>query len=97
MERRVVCALSAICGSDFNTLSKCACVNVDRLSLRSVGLSLTDRIPVEACQFRAQELCESGGGRPGLLVPNTSVDFCGRKAKLIEACLLPQFYGVWFG
>ena len=66
MERRVVCALSAICGSDFNTLSKCACVNVDRLSLRSVGLSLTDRIPVEACQFRAQELCESGGGRPGL-------------------------------
>ena len=30
--------------------------------------------------FRAQELCESRGGRPGLPVPNRHYDFCGRKA-----------------
>ena len=31
---------------------------------------------------RAQELCESRGGRPGLHVPNKSGGFCGRKATL---------------
>ena len=30
--------------------------------------------------FRAQELCESRGGRPGLPVPNSPYGFCGRKA-----------------
>ena len=29
---------------------------------------------------RAQELCESRGGRPGLLVPNSPYGFCGCKA-----------------
>ena len=28
----------------------------------------------------AQELCESGGGRPGLPVPNGAYDLRGRKA-----------------
>ena len=31
---------------------------------------------------RAQELCESGGGRPGLPVPNSPYGLCGRKATL---------------
>ena len=31
---------------------------------------------------RAQELCESGGGRPGLLAPNSPYGLCGRKATL---------------
>ena len=31
-------------------------------------------------QFRVQELCESGGGRPGLPVPNSPHGLCGRKA-----------------
>ena len=31
---------------------------------------------------RAQELCESGGGRPGLPLPNSPYGFCGRKATL---------------
>ena len=31
---------------------------------------------------RAQELCESRGGRPGLPVPNKPHGFCGRKASL---------------
>ena len=31
---------------------------------------------------RAQELCESQGGRPGLPVPNTPCGLCGRKAVL---------------
>ena len=36
---------------------------------------------MNACSLRAQELCESRGGRPGL--PNTTVLMvCGRKATL---------------
>ena len=31
---------------------------------------------------RGQELCESGGGRPGLPVPNSPYGLCGRKAAL---------------
>ena len=31
---------------------------------------------------RAQELCESGGGRPGLPLPNSPYGLCGRKATL---------------
>ena len=31
---------------------------------------------------RAQELCESRGGRPGLPVPNSPYGVCGRKATL---------------
>ena len=34
---------------------------------------------------RAQELCESGGGRPGFSVHNTLYGFCGRKAVLNHA------------
>ena len=33
-------------------------------------------------QFRAQELCESRGGRPGLPVLTISVEICGRKSSL---------------
>ena len=32
--------------------------------------------------FRAQELCDSRGGRPGLPVPNSPYGLCGRKATL---------------
>ena len=32
--------------------------------------------------IRAQELCESRGGRPGLLVPSSPCGLCGRKATL---------------
>ena len=31
---------------------------------------------------RAQELCESRGGRPGFHVPNSPHGLCGRKATL---------------
>ena len=34
--------------------------------------------------FRAQELCESLGGCPGLPVPDKPEGFCGRKATLIS-------------
>ena len=36
---------------------------------------------------RAQELCESRGGRPGLPVPNSHYGLYGRKAKLNIVCL----------
>ena len=35
---------------------------------------------LEEC--RAQELCESRGGRPELPVPNSPYGLCGRKATL---------------
>ena len=41
--------------------------------------------------LRAQELCESRGGRPGFPVPNKPYGFCGRKATLIiHGALRPQ-------
>ena len=36
----------------------------------------------EDTNIRAQELCESRGGRPGLPVPNKPYGLCGRKATL---------------
>ena len=33
-------------------------------------------------QARAQKLCESGDGRPGLLAHNSPYGLCGRKATL---------------
>ena len=35
-----------------------------------------------AARVRAQELCGSRGGRPGLPVPSSPYGLCGRKAKL---------------
>ena len=37
---------------------------------------------IGADEVRAQELCESRGGRPGLPVPNSSYGLYGRKATL---------------
>ena len=36
----------------------------------------------ESYSHRAQKLCESRGGRPGLPVPNSPYGLCGRKATL---------------
>ena len=38
-------------------------------------------IPREAI-LGAEELCESRGGRPGLLVPNSPYGLCGRNATV---------------
>ena len=53
---------------------------------------------------RAQELCESRGGRPGLPVPNEPYGFCGRKATLQhhtsngeETSTERERRGVWVG
>ena len=43
----------------------------------------------ETC-VRAQELCESRGGRPGLPVPNSPYDLCGRKATLNDRLSLSE-------
>ena len=34
---------------------------------------------------RAEEVCDSRGGRPGLPVPNSRYGFCGRKTASEEA------------
>ena len=38
------------------------------------------------CSYRAQVQCESGGGRPGLPVPNSPCGLCGRKATWNLIC-----------
>ena len=40
--------------------------------------------------FRAQELCESRGGRPGLPVPDSPYGLCGRKATLNLNCSISE-------
>ena len=45
-------------------------------------VGLTGLTPSCLRRLRAQELCESRGGRPGLAVPNKPDGFCGRKATL---------------
>ena len=40
------------------------------------------KIHINIGKIRAQEVCESRGGRPGLPVPNKPDGFCGRKATL---------------
>ena len=44
-------------------------------------------------EFRAQALCESRGGRPGLPVPDSPYGLCGRKATLNLNSLSPQSSG----
>ena len=39
-------------------------------------------VSVDVKPFRAQDLCESRGGRHGLPVPNSPYGLCGRKATL---------------
>ena len=61
-----------------------SCVKVEAAVLGSLSLiSLMVSVDVKQhCTqtLRAQELCESRGGRPGLPVPDKPYGFCGRKA-----------------
>ena len=62
-------------------LHRLASVRVPVGFRKNVGLA--EQGVVFAQGFRAQELCESRGGRPGLPVPNKPDGFsCGRKATL---------------
>ena len=47
-----------------------------------LGSAPSPRAPAE----RAQLLCESRGGRPGLPVPNRAYGLCGRKFRAQELC-----------
>ena len=42
--------------------------------------------------YRVQELCESRGGSPGLLVPNKPYGFCGGKATFWKKKVLVRNY-----
>ena len=53
----------------------------------TLSLSLCLCLSLSLSVFRAQELCESRGGRPGLPVPNSLYGLCGRKATLNSLCL----------
>ena len=53
--------------------------------LHSEGpLSANIKSEPEPLVNRAQEVCESGGGRPGLPVPNSPYRLCGRRATYEE-------------
>ena len=65
-------------------LRSCVKVTVDVLSFPSL---IVRTVSVDSKQhriqrYRAQELHESRGGRPGLPVPDNSHGLCGRKATL---------------
>ena len=61
---------------------RCEKVEVDVLGSPSL-IVLTVSVHVKQhLNNRAQELCESRGGRPGLPVPNSPYGLCGRKATL---------------
>ena len=47
-----------------------------------VSVDIKQHLKKEAIWFRAQELCESRGGHPGLPVPNSPYGLCGREATL---------------
>ena len=44
-------------------------------------------------RFKAQELCEGRGGRPGLTVPNSLHGLCERKATLNSQQVLANWGG----
>ena len=46
--------------------------------------------------FRAQELCGSRGGRPGLPVPNSPYGLCGREATLNSNFWVHPFFFFFF-
>ena len=48
-----------------------------------VSVDLKQHFKKKTSEFRAQELCESRGGRPGLPVHNSLYGLCGRKATYI--------------
>ena len=65
-------------------------VEVDVLgspSLKSLRFLWTKRTLQPTRCTRAQELCESRGGCPGLPVPNSPYSLCGRKATLKDEIL----------
>ena len=43
-----------------------------------VSVDLKQHFKKKTSEFRAHELCESRGGRPGLPVPNSPYGLCGR-------------------
>ena len=60
---------------------------VRRTNIRPVKNGLTASVVLKqqwttAGSFRAQELWESWGGRPGLPIPNSPYSICGRKTTL---------------
>ena len=51
------------------------------LGKRNIGV-LAKIVLIIPFLVRPQELCESRGGRPGILVPNSLYGLCGRKGTL---------------
>ena len=59
-----------------------SCVKVEIVPNSPYGLCGRKAALNSAARVRAQELCGSRGGRPGLPVPSSPYGLCGRKARL---------------
>ena len=69
-------------GSDEDIVAELgSCVEVEVAVLGSPSL-ISPVVSVDGYCGRAQELCESRGGRPGFSVSNKPCGFCGRKSTL---------------
>ena len=55
------------------------------------SVSISGNINFNSRLIRAQELCESRGGRPGLPVPNSRYGLCGRRATFEEDTFIVSF------
>ena len=58
-----------------------------------VSVDVKQHLKKKAIWFRAQELCESRGGHPGLPVPNSPYGLCGRKATLEHSVRAQELCG----
>ena len=52
------------------------------------SIAVVQKLQVSQLDSRAQELCESWGGCPGLPIPNSPYDLCWCKATFEEAGLM---------
>ena len=79
---------NGLCGRKAALKSKClrSCVKVEVAVLgsivRTVSVDVKQHWTRTLGPFRAQEVCESRGGRSGLPGPNSPYGLCGRKATL---------------
>ena len=63
------------------------------LMVLMVSVDIKQHLKKKAVWFKAQELCESGGDRPGFPIPNSPYGLCGRQATFELESSLSQSSG----
>ena len=75
----------------------CACINARSIVSADKILCCINTLVIISYNSRAQELCESRGGSPGLPVPNSPYGLCGRKATVEEEQSVLHSASTYFG